>query len=62
MRQVDVLTPADVRVVVSVWNAVDVQRGPTTRSAPALTTGQLQAMATSSRWAAAQAGTGGAHN
>jgi hypothetical protein len=62
MRQVDVLTPADVRVVVSVWNAVDVQHGPVTRPAPGLTMKQLQAMATSGQWAKAEAGTGGAHN
>nr|BFE73736.1 hypothetical protein GCM10020092_070370 [Actinoplanes digitatis] len=34
-RQVDVLGPDGLRVVVTAWNAVEVKDGPATRSAPA---------------------------
>jgi hypothetical protein len=62
MRQVDVLTPADVRVVISVWNAVDVTHGPVTRPTPGLSTTQVETMATSDQWTRARAGAGGGHN
>ncbi|MEU4219363.1 hypothetical protein [Actinoplanes sp. NPDC026623] len=54
-RQVDVLGPDGLRVVVTAWNAVDVKNGPVTRSAPALTGRQLQQIATSTRWSSANA-------
>ncbi|AGZ41628.1 hypothetical protein [Actinoplanes friuliensis] len=61
-RQVDVLGPDGQRVVVTVWNAVDVSSGEVTRPAPALTGAQLQEIATSKRWNTAPTGEGGAPN
>ncbi|SCL15213.1 hypothetical protein GA0070624_0653 [Micromonospora rhizosphaerae] len=65
-RQVDILAPDGVRIVVTAWNAVDLKNGPATRPAPALDTRQLKEIAISSRWRAAPHGgtapDGGARN
>ncbi|GID94183.1 hypothetical protein ACFQFC_08920 [Amorphoplanes digitatis] len=57
-RQVDVLGPDGLRVVVTAWNAVEVKDGPATRSAPALTGAELREIATSERWSPAPTGQG----
>jgi hypothetical protein len=49
-RQVELLTPAGGRVVVTASNAVNPQKGPVTRPEPGLDLGQLRQIAASGRW------------